>query len=1264
MPAIKLSLRAEFLSQEYVLVQAWKKAHDYIRRHNWYADVLELDLTNADLEERLRAIAAELMSADPLRPEPMRLVLAPKSQAWDVKNGEWLPVEGPRSVETRLRPLAHVSVRDQIIGTTFLILLSDAIETRQGDPRGTLDSARKRGVVSYGHRLFCDEERGRLSFRWGNAVVYRQYFQDYQAFISRPKQVVDVEFRDSTAWAIVYADLSQFYDRVRPAVLFKKIKKLLGPKTDARLLASFQSFFDWNWHPADQTEARRYAQGADPQIEGFDHVALPQGLVASGFFSNAVLIEFDEAVWSGRNQWHDNNSWQLVDYCRYVDDMRFVVRLGADLQDASEGEIADKVCGHLIGLLSRYATGMVLNPKKCAVILGRDAAAGSIPVSATMKRVNQNTSGAIDLIAGEETIDLIEGLFSFRQEEPLDFEDKFRDTFFAAKPDVRDETVARFAANRFRKTFRALRPLCVDDPDEGYSLLPPLSRESLDSKAVQFCRRLIERWVRDPSNMRLLRVALDVYPDERAVDLVLHVLQQYVEVGKRRKAPRRVAWYCAAELLKAGATETGLVGDSDCLPAGISLLQYQEKLIGFAEQIVARRNTYPWYLEQQALLFLACAGKFVDRQVPKAAGSYLKDYIRLHHALSNKTTSLRREDIVPFALLQKHLQSADAASRTFLACFREVQTPTQRTLLLRVLQEDAELAEAIRSEMTSDEQVTWNHLYYAHGVTPGSDFPTVGELPATAATYPLLSVARSPLNPFQQEYAALHFALALLETMPTSDGELFPARIRIRSTNWRALCGDQFPIRSDTIAVELENASETDGRYSVPSWISAHDAWKYRLGQTLRVLLTGQADYTAPATRSQRENSLVLYSPYRSSWFRRRYGLFNGRHAFGPNWLPISSWLGSLLSRLLEWPGFVRTDRDFTLPEDFGIDTLRQLIRDRLGTLERLYGRASSTPILPLRTPKAFGRDRPPQDGLYKMRIGVVQTAVPRRAMFDGDPQLGNPPIRFQHRRHLAAILGAVHRMLQVRETHCEAGAGIELLVFPELSVHPDDIRTHLVPFAMQHRCIIFAGVVFHPRTPGDHQLVNSGYWIIPVQDSRGSLHIEYVEQGKWHLTAEERDYGICQFRPAQWLLQFINPANGDGLWAMTGAICYDSTDLRLAADLRDVTDMFIVPALNNDVGTFDNMAAALHYHMYQHVIVANSGEFGGSTGQAPFSDRHQRTIFHSHGNEQATVNFFEVDLNTYRSDTPPLTATPSDRSGNPPLKTPPAGYDPRTRRR
>jgi hypothetical protein len=264
-------------------------------------------------------------------------------------------------------------------------------------------------------------------------------------------------------------------------------------------------------------------------------------------------------------------------------------------------------------------------------------------------------------------------------------------------------------------------------------------------------------------------------------------------------------------------------------------------------------------------------------------------------------------------------------------------------------------------------------------------------------------------------------------------------------------------------------------------------------------------------------------------------------------------------------------------------------------------------------------------------------------AEFIGDPEQNEPATRRRHRRHLSAVLGGVHRMLQVRETHCEGGCGIELLVLPELSVHPNDIWSHLVPFVNQHRCMIFAGIVFHPVATGG-PLINTGYWIIPVARPLGGLQIEFVEQGKRNMTSEEQTLNVSPFRPAQWILEFVNPSNRNRLWKMSGSICYDSTDLCLAADLRDLTHMYVIPALNRDVGTFDNMAAALHYHMFQHVIVANSGQFGGSTGQAPFDDRHKRMIFHTHGNEQVAVSFFEVDLNTYRNAT--------DR-----LKMPPAGH-------
>ena len=96
-----------------------------------------------------------------------------------------------------------------------------------------------------------------------------------------------------------------------------------------------------------------------------------------------------------------------------------------------------------------------------------------------------------------------------------------------------------------------------------------------------------------------------------------------------------------------------------------------------------------------------------------------------------------------------------------------------------------------------------------------------------------------------------------------------------------------------------------------------------------------------------------------------------------------------------------------------------------------------------------------------------------------------------------------------------------------------------------------------------------------------------------------------------------------------------------------------LVAALNQDVQSFDNMIAALHFHMYQPIALANSGEFGGSTAQVPLP-KHERLIAHVHGNQQVAVSVFEVDPSLFKS-------TVSAKAPKT-LKAPPAGYKGRPR--
>ncbi|HBC3965003.1 TPA: hypothetical protein KD885_004686, partial [Vibrio parahaemolyticus] len=106
-----------------------------------------------------------------------------------------------------------------------------------------------------------------------------------------------------------------------------------------------------------------------------------------------------------------------------------------------------------------------------------------------------------------------------------------------------------------------------------------------------------------------------------------------------------------------------------------------------------------------------------------------------------------------------------------------------------------------------------------------------------------------------------------------------------------------------------------------------------------------------------------------------------------------------------------------------------------------------------------------------------------------------------------------------------------------------------------------------------------------------------------------------------------------------------------LSADLKYKSDAYLVSALNQDVSTFDSMIDALYYHMYQHVILVNCGEFGGSVAKAPYKEKYDKLITHVHGKEQVSISSFEMNMFDFRS------IGKSYRS-NKQIKTRPAGFN------
>lgn len=234
------------------------------------------------------------------------------------------------------------------------------------------------------------------------------------------------------------------------------------------------------------------------------------------------------------------------------------------------------------------------------------------------------------------------------------------------------------------------------------------------------------------------------------------------------------------------------------------------------------------------------------------------------------------------------------------------------------------------------------------------------------------------------------------------------------------------------------------------------------------------------------------------------------------------------------------------------------------------------------------------------------------------------PGYREKHRNHTAALLHLVSKHLTARDyvLGSTTKPHLDLVVFPELTIHVDD-QDLMRAFSDATGAILFYGLL-GATDPGTGAPINAGRWLIP-QRRRGRRSWVEVDQGKWFLTPDEVKLGIKQWRPYQVVIELIPDGSAAKPFRMSGSICYDATDISLAADLRDESHMYVVAAMNKDVKTFDGMVAALRYHMYQHVLIANIGEFGGSTAQAPYDKEHQRLISHSHGSEQVAISVFDV---------------------------------------
>ena len=1243
------------LRQEYVLVQAWKKTSNYIRYHNWYSDTLALDQATANLPEFIADIIKLLEEPKKWVSDPLRLVLAPKSQNWRVsKDQKWEPTESGDD-KLRMRPLAHVSLRDQVVATAVMLCLADKVETAQQDPRLKLDKPElRKKVVSYGNRLFCDKAEHGLRHRWGSTKLYRSYYVDYRSFISRPAIVAEPKVpKDGQRVFIFESDLDKFYDRVRPEMLMCALNTLKENDEEPEFYNFAKRLLAWQWDKSDEKDIGDYVKHS--ALDDFKRVALPQGLVAAGFFANVVLIAFDQQLKNSFGK-EIQTGIRLEDACRYVDDLRLVVTTD---RDVNECKIA--VEDWVQSLLNGTANGLLISKEKTEAVEFGASQRPIVRQSERMKRVQEAVSGPFGIAEGWVLLDMIQGLVRSQQDLGRTQSDSGWD--FSPKSDVREERVARFAANRFRTTYRFIRPLFEDrrsasesgkaDGESGetdseseeiaseselsLNVVGPHSRQELDEDAKEFALRIIERWIEDPSNVRLLWIGLDIWPDPEILVEVLRLLRPYIYTreGRQSRRKRQVAWYCLAELLRRGATETCIVDDEECLPEVADLQRYREILCAEAAKIVSPKlTTIPWYLRQQAFLFLSCFAPAAAPNVRTSRKAEIMEYHKLILFLRGESSRLSSSEFATLSVVARRaILDADKSAELV----RWGLTADRKNAI-------ANMDPAFALELKDVD------LNFAEGLTAGVKEGLCLETSVASSDLPSLAeivISAGPVSPLRNELSILRFAAAFLEKLrpfkETRYEIIPPGRVKIEMEE------DGDIAKVSKLEISTGQPFSSSMLYEPPRWCELDDRWRFQLGFLLRYILTRQPDFTAFVGPEYWKVHHATYRPVRSHWHQRIYGLYNGQSAFGDDWLPITDWMERFLLMLLRWPG-CRTPTDFEWVKE-GISKTIQKIKDRIKCLEEQRGAATQTLMMPMIA--EWPTERPKTRSL---RGCVVQTVVPQDKDFDNsDITFSQPEIRRKHRNHLSAALEAVKKMLYLRKTHLEDDGRLDWLILPELAVHPKDVKTHLIPFAQKFKSIIFAGLTYE-KLLDDKQPVNSALWILPRQPEEQGLQILTRRQGKLHIAPTEKKYDVDGFRPCQWLIGYPwSKTDKRPLW-LSGAVCYDATDLNLAADLRNESDVFAIPSFNKDVGTFDQMANALNYHMFQHVIVVNNGLYGGSNAYWPVHDNFKRQIFHLHGQPQASIAFFEIEDIGKVLDRRQLGKRDGPSEKDPVWKSPPAG--------
>jgi hypothetical protein len=781
--------------------------------------------------------------------------------------------------------------------------------------------------------------------------------------------------------------------------------------------------------------------------------------------------------------------------------------------------------------------------------------------------------------------------------------------------------------------------------DSGEKRENSTAGEELQQDCELAARRLVSAWSVNPSLIQVLRYAVDLYPSASLLRDILDALSRKFYGANEHPDQAAVAWYVLAELFRAAATETGHTWTvDDGLKIG-DIDKYRIELAQHAESVL-QAGGCPWFVQQQAALLLATLNSPSNSLSDEPE---LARYRVLHAYLAGRDEdeSLADDDVVGIAIVGYQLTGRKKEFKKWVRRFAAKGGTTRTRLAYDLIYRgNPSLFNAITKPGTG--AAAFNRDLLTEELALHLDSRSKHSKALLTDTWLRLSKAAChPTRPFRHENALLRLAqcLANVDEWTRADGSIYSIfDFDVRCQDWGRLDDPDGPPLK--IRLQPNVMLRKAPRFKAPVWCKPEMSWQYAIGAILRAAAVGSNDFTLGWRVGVNEHG--WYRGLSSTPSRRQVGMLHSSQALGGTASSVTPWFSRLLSVLLRWPGIEADPDEHPAASTAEVKDLKDIINKRLKAQCELFGRSSGSPIYryPVRWQLRNSR---------ALRVVVVQGLLPSVADFevhklDG---LGHDPFRTQHRNHTAALLNLVAKKLDAYERlgHGPKKPFVDLVVFPEYSIHVDD-QDLLRAFSDNTGAMLHYGLLGarHPTT-GEH--TNASRWLIPVRTDRRRSWIE-VDQGKLHLTDVELKMGVKKWCPYRVVIEL--DLDQFTSYRMVGAICYDATDLALAADMRNESHMFVVPAYNQDIKTFDSMIAALRYHMYQHVVICNVGEFGGSSAQAPYDEEHRRTISHAHGSNQISVAVFEVPMDHFGPKllalTPGAPKTVKKRLG----KTPPAG--------